>query len=64
MWPFCSISDLIYSAHVLTMFYCDKLDDTNAIIPALKGLVPLTFNTSFTSDDAVITIKAYVFGMI
>ncbi|KAF8489304.1 ARM repeat-containing protein [Gautieria morchelliformis] len=46
------------SAHVLTAFYCDKLDDTDTIIPALKGFVPLTSNASFTSDDAVLTIKA------
>ena len=55
---------LVYSVHVLTVFYCDKLDDTDTIIPALKGLAPLTSNTSFTSDDAVTSIKAWVLVMI
>ncbi|KAF8587853.1 ARM repeat-containing protein [Ramaria rubella] len=46
------------SAHVLTVFLRDKLDDIETIIPALKGLVPLTSNPSFMPDDAVATIKA------
>jgi DNA repair/transcription protein MET18/MMS19 len=50
--------NFVVSAHVLVLFYCDKLDDTETIIPALKGLVPLTSNTSFTYEDAVTTIRA------
>jgi DNA repair/transcription protein MET18/MMS19 len=45
-------------ARVLTTFYCDKLDDTETIIPALKGLVSLTALPSFTSIDALTVIHA------
>ncbi|GJJ11517.1 hypothetical protein Clacol_005750 [Clathrus columnatus] len=41
------------SAHVLIVFYCDKLDDIDTVIPALKGLVPLTNNMNCTDQDAV-----------
>lgn len=40
------------------MFFCGKLEDTETIIPALKGLVTLTKLPAFTSIDAVEVIKA------
>ncbi|KAL1941257.1 hypothetical protein VTO73DRAFT_7469 [Trametes versicolor] len=46
------------SVRVLTMFFCGKLEDTETIIPALKGLVTLTKLPAFTSIDAVEVIKA------
>ncbi|KAI0831813.1 ARM repeat-containing protein [Trametes gibbosa] len=46
------------SVRVLTAFYCGKLEDTETIIPALKGLVTLTKLPAFTSTDAVEVIRA------
>ncbi|KII87506.1 hypothetical protein PLICRDRAFT_55462 [Plicaturopsis crispa FD-325 SS-3] len=41
------------SARVLTVFYCGKLEDTETIIPALKGMVSLLSLPSCTPTDAV-----------
>ncbi|KAF8517882.1 ARM repeat-containing protein [Hysterangium stoloniferum] len=46
------------SSHVLVKFFCGKLDDSDTIIPALRGLVPLTANKSLTSDDVIASVKA------
>ncbi|KAI0352164.1 ARM repeat-containing protein [Trametes cingulata] len=46
------------SVRVLTTFYCGKLEDTETIIPALKGLATLTKLPAFTSSDALEVIKA------
>ncbi|KIJ55124.1 hypothetical protein M422DRAFT_23773 [Sphaerobolus stellatus SS14] len=46
------------SAHVLTIFYCDKLEDSDTLIPALKGLESLTSKSAFSSEDGVIVSKA------
>lgn len=43
---------------VLTNFYCEKLDDTETIIPALKGLVTLTDLPTFSSSDATSVVQA------
>ncbi|KAK7064893.1 MMS19 nucleotide excision repair [Favolaschia claudopus] len=44
------------SVKVLTVFFCDKLEDTETIVPALKGLASLPSICS--SADALFTIKA------
>ncbi|KAF8347787.1 Dos2-interacting transcription regulator of RNA-Pol-II-domain-containing protein [Amanita rubescens] len=49
----------IASVKVLTSFYCGKLDDTETVIPALKGLVILTALPSFTSEEATTVIRAF-----
>lgn len=46
------------SVRVLTNFYCEKLDDTETIIPALKGLVTLTDLPTFSSSDATSVVQA------
>ncbi|TFK91443.1 ARM repeat-containing protein [Polyporus arcularius HHB13444] len=46
------------SVRTLVAFYCGKLEDTETIIPALKGLVTLTKLPLFTSIDAVEVAKA------
>ena len=45
---------------VLVTFYCGKLEDTETIVPALKGLVTLVGAPGLTSTDAVEVVKAYV----
>lgn len=45
---------------VLVNFYCGKLEDTENIIPALKGLIPLTSMPAFASTDAIEVVRAYV----
>jgi DNA repair/transcription protein MET18/MMS19 len=44
---------------VLSAFFCDKLDDTETIVPALKGLASLPPICS--SSDALVIINAQVF---
>ncbi|KIK61642.1 hypothetical protein GYMLUDRAFT_996292 [Collybiopsis luxurians FD-317 M1] len=39
------------AARVLTTFYCSKLEDSETIVPALKGLASLTKLPSSTSED-------------
>ncbi|PFH51873.1 hypothetical protein AMATHDRAFT_74737 [Amanita thiersii Skay4041] len=46
------------SVRVLTSFYCDKLGDTEAIVPSLKGLVSLSMLPSISSADASAIIRA------
>ncbi|KAG6821481.1 hypothetical protein H0H93_010205 [Arthromyces matolae] len=46
------------SIRVLTTFYCGKLDDTETIIPALKGLNTITARG--VSEDAASIVQAYV----
>ncbi|PCH36357.1 ARM repeat-containing protein [Wolfiporia cocos MD-104 SS10] len=48
------------SVRVLVAFYCGKLEDTETIIPALKGLVPLADLPPFTSTDAVEVMNGLV----
>ncbi|OBZ73673.1 MMS19 nucleotide excision repair [Grifola frondosa] len=48
------------SVRVLVTFYCGKLEDTETIVPALKGLVSLTSLNAFTSSDAVEVMKALI----
>ncbi|KAJ3801288.1 Dos2-interacting transcription regulator of RNA-Pol-II-domain-containing protein [Lentinula aff. detonsa] len=38
-------------ARVLTSFYCSKLEDSETVVPALKGLASLTKLPSSTSED-------------
>ncbi|KAK2463614.1 hypothetical protein APHAL10511_004365 [Amanita phalloides] len=47
----------IASVRVLTTFYCEKLDDPETIIPALKGLVTLTALPSFSSEEASTVVR-------
>ncbi|KAJ6481205.1 ARM repeat-containing protein [Mycena vitilis] len=47
------------SVKVLTAFFCDKLDDTETIVPALKGLASLPPICS--SSDALVIVNAQVF---
>jgi DNA repair/transcription protein MET18/MMS19 len=42
----------------LLTFYIGKLEDLDTIIPALKGLLPLSKLAPFTSEDAVDVFKA------
>ncbi|KAG5340290.1 hypothetical protein C0989_002306 [Termitomyces sp. Mn162] len=46
------------SVRVLTTFYCGKLDDTETIIPALKGLHTLSSHPSCSPDDATSIVQA------
>ncbi|KAH8111038.1 ARM repeat-containing protein [Phellopilus nigrolimitatus] len=46
------------ATRVLVTFYSGKLEDPEIIIPALKGLVPLTALSTFSGVDAVETVKA------
>ncbi|KAF5377797.1 hypothetical protein D9757_008093 [Collybiopsis confluens] len=39
------------AAKVLTTFYCSKMEDTETVVPALKGLASLTKLPSSTSED-------------
>jgi DNA repair/transcription protein MET18/MMS19 len=47
-----------HSVRVLVNFYRDKLDDTETIIPALKGLKALASLTSCPSNDATNILHA------
>ena len=47
----------------MVAFYCGKLDDTETIIPALKGLIPLTAMPAFSSTDAIEVMRAYVVSL-
>ena len=50
---------LIYAlVRVLTTFMCDKLDDTETIIPALKALKALVSKDAFVASEAVDVSKA------
>jgi DNA repair/transcription protein MET18/MMS19 len=49
---------IIGEARVLVTFYCGKLDDTETMIPALKGLVPLASLPTCTSIDVEDIIRA------
>ena len=44
---------------VLVTFFISKLEDTDTIVPALKGLVSLSSRPTFTDLDAVELAKAY-----
>ncbi|TFY54747.1 hypothetical protein EVG20_g9585, partial [Dentipellis fragilis] len=46
------------SVNVLVSFFTSKLEDTETIIPALKGLLGLTSLPSFNSEDAEKVVKA------
>ncbi|KAJ7576919.1 ARM repeat-containing protein, partial [Mycena floridula] len=46
------------TTHFLVVFYCEKLDDLETIIPALNGLVPLTSLSTCTAEDAQLIIGA------
>ncbi|OSD04782.1 ARM repeat-containing protein [Trametes coccinea BRFM310] len=46
------------AVRVLVSFYCGKLEDTETIVPALKGLVTLTKLPAFTSPDAIEVVQA------
>ncbi|KZT67370.1 ARM repeat-containing protein [Daedalea quercina L-15889] len=48
------------SVRVLVSFYCGKLEDTETIIPALKGLVSLTCMPAFASTDAIEVMNGLV----
>ncbi|KAK0501497.1 ARM repeat-containing protein [Armillaria luteobubalina] len=46
------------SVRVLAMFYCSKLEDTETIIPALKGLLSLSRHINCTKEDVPVIIRA------
>ncbi|KDQ61341.1 hypothetical protein JAAARDRAFT_190123 [Jaapia argillacea MUCL 33604] len=46
------------SVRVLVNFYCGKLEDTDTLVPAVKGILCLTSLPTFTSPDAVEVVKA------
>lgn len=43
---------------VLVTFYIGKLEDTETIVPALKGLVTLSSLPPFISSDAIEVVRA------
>ena len=52
------LMDWVTQVRTLVAFYCGKLEDTETIIPALKGLTTLTKLPAFASTDAVEVAKA------
>ncbi|KAK0202783.1 Dos2-interacting transcription regulator of RNA-Pol-II-domain-containing protein [Desarmillaria ectypa] len=46
------------SVRVLVTFYCNKLEDTETIIPALKGLLSLSRLINCTNEDVPVIIRA------
>jgi hypothetical protein len=48
------------TAHLLSAFYCSKLEDFETILPALKGLVSLVKFPSCGGEDAVMIVEASV----
>ncbi|PBK72546.1 ARM repeat-containing protein [Armillaria solidipes] len=46
------------SVRVLATFYCSKLEDTETIIPALKGLLSLSRLINCTNEDVPVIIRA------
>ncbi|EKM50673.1 uncharacterized protein PHACADRAFT_178404 [Phanerochaete carnosa HHB-10118-sp] len=46
------------SVKVLVHFMCSKLEDTETIVPALKGLMSLVTQPAFTSSDAVDVVES------
>ncbi|TFY73800.1 hypothetical protein EWM64_g10212 [Hericium alpestre] len=46
------------SVNVLVTFFTSKLEDTETIIPALKGIFALTTVPSFIDDDAIKIVRA------
>jgi DNA repair/transcription protein MET18/MMS19 len=53
------LSNVTYTVRVLTAFYVGKLEDTETIVPALKGLLSLSLLTPFTSAEATTVVNAY-----
>jgi Dos2-interacting transcription regulator of RNA-Pol-II len=49
-----------FKARVLVTYYCEKLDDTETIIPALRGILVLARLPSCPSNDATTILRAYV----
>jgi len=49
---------IIDAARVLVTFYCGKLDDTETIVPALKGLATLASLLTCTPSDVEDIIRA------
>jgi GAF domain-containing protein len=54
---------IIGLAGVLVTFYCGKLDDTETLIPALKGLATLASLSTCASSEAEDIIRAYGFSI-
>lgn len=53
------VLSIVYATvHVLVTFYCDKLDDIDTVIPALKGLVPLVNSANCTDEDAIQVVQS------
>ncbi|KAK0239096.1 ARM repeat-containing protein [Armillaria nabsnona] len=46
------------SVRVLAAFYCSKLEDTETIIPALKGLLSLSRLINCTHEDVLVIVRA------
>ncbi|PBK99659.1 ARM repeat-containing protein [Armillaria gallica] len=46
------------SVRVLAAFYCSKLEDTETIIPALKGLLSLSRLINCTHEDVPVIVRA------
>ncbi|SJL03979.1 uncharacterized protein ARMOST_07336 [Armillaria ostoyae] len=46
------------SVRVLATFYCSKLEDTETIIPALKGLLSLSRLINCTHEDVLVIVRA------
>ena len=49
----------IFKVRVLVTFYCDKLDDTETIIPALKGLALLSSLSTCVHNDTMNILRGY-----
>lgn len=52
------MTELFVTVKVLVHFMCSKLEDTETIIPALKGLSSLVTQSAFTSADAVDVVRS------
>lgn len=48
------------AARVLTTFYCEKIQDSGTVIPALDGLLTLASLSTFGVNEATDTANSYV----
>lgn len=55
---FWALVEKLPTVRTLVAFYIGKLEDLDTIIPALKGLLPLSKLASFTPEDAAEVLKA------
>ncbi len=54
------IEMILYLVKVLVAFFRGKLEDTETIVPALKGLVALVTKPAFGASNAVDVMQGWV----